>query len=453
MTIAALATAPAPGAVGIIRVSGPATGRLVDTLFTQTLRPWPGYAAVPNQTLHYGTLRTPAGDAVDRILLLVMRAPHSYTGEDVAEFHCHGGPAAVGGVLDAVFAAGARAAAPGEFTRRAYHNGKLDLTRAEAVAALTAARSGEALRLAAAAERGVLSEWLREVKHDLDELRVALTYEIDLDEEGAAGERAPWRERVAARQRELTEVLRRGEANLRALAGATVALVGPANAGKSSLFNRLLGEERAIVTDVPGTTRDPVRGDAVLGGVPVTFLDTAGWGDAADAIAAAAADRRGRAVGSAALALVVLDGSAPCPAELAARLDELPALPRLVALNKSDLGSRWDAADRRDYDVATPVSARTGAGVAELTALLAERLGAGGLEPERPGAVSARQQSVLRRAGDDLARLAAALAADAGAELLLVEVRTAQRTIGELLGEQTPAAVLDEIFSRFCIGK
>ncbi len=442
-TIAAVATGLAAGAVGIVRISGPATAAVVDAVFRH--RAFPGYTAVPNHTLHVGHLVL--GDrTLDQVLLLVMRAPHSYTGEDVAELQCHGGGAALQAVLDAVLAAGARPAPPGEFTRRAFRCGRLDLTQAEAVAALVAARSRTALTLAAAQHGGAWGRWLARAGAELDALRTELTYLLDIDE-GEASVAADWRARLARLAADLAAAAARGERTLRTFTGATVALTGPPNAGKSSLFNRLLDEERAIVTPLAGTTRDPVRGDIDLHGIPVTLIDTAGWSADGDACASAAETRRRDAVGAAQQVLLVLDGSVPPPADFADRRALLPEA--LVVRNKVDLPDAWPAPAA---DGPLAVSARTGAGIDALLDALAARLQAPDDDPELPGAITARQQELVQR----LALLLHSAVADdaADAACLLVTLREALALRDELTGTTaTPEAYLDRVFATFCVGK
>ncbi len=450
-TIAAIATGSAPGAIGIIRISGAATAAVVDAVFRR--RDWPGYAAVPQHTLHLGRISGPDTIPLDFVLLLVMRAPQSFTGEDVAEFHCHGGPAALTAVLQAVQAAGALPAPPGEFTRRAFLAGKLDLTQAEAVAALVGARSRAALALAAAQHDGLWARWLRDLRLLLDEFLAAVTYALDIDEGEAPFAAHDWQPRLAAAAAALAAARQRGERNLRSLTGVSIALTGPPNAGKSSLFNRLLNEERAIVTPLPGTTRDPVRGDMVLNGMTVTLIDTAGWCDKRDLRELAAERRRQASVAAAAVTLVVLDGSVPPPADLAARRQSLADAGCLWVLNKCDLPAAWPAAAAAAGGIAARVSATTGAGIGELLNLIAAQVQADALEPELPGAITDRQQEAVARAAAALAALQAALAATAGVECLLVEAKAVAAALDELTGRTTSDDILHAVFSRFCVGK
>lgn len=450
-TIAAIATGPAPGAIGIVRISGTATAAIVDRVFH--CRAWPGYATAANSTIHLGRLSGSDTATLDFVLLLVMRAPRSFTGEDVAEFHCHGGRAALTAVLAAVLAAGAEPAPPGEFTRRAFLNGKIDLTQAEAVAALVAARSREALALAAAQHDGLWSRWLTGLRRTLDEFRVAVTYALDIDESEAPFAAADWERRFASAAADLAAAQRRGARNLLALTGVTVTLTGPPNAGKSSLFNRLLNEERAIVTPLPGTTRDPVRGEIVLNGTPVTLIDTAGWLAAADPCALAAEQRRQDSVAAATLTLAVLDGGSPPPADLDGRRAVLATAACVWVLNKSDLPPAWTVEQQQAAGIAARVSAATGDGIAGLLDLLTARLHAEPLEPELPGAITARQQQTVTRAAAALATLLTALREPAGAECLLVEASALAAVLDELTGRTAPDDIINAVFANFCVGK
>jgi len=450
-TIAAIATGPAPGAIGIVRLSGPQAGTIADNMFHQE-NGFPGYNQVANHTIHYGSCRSD-DQVLDHILLLVMRAPNSYTGEDVAEFHCHGGPAAMAAILNTILSLGARIAGPGEFTRRAFLNDRLDLAQAEAVAAIIAARTRQALTLANAQYGGKLSRWLTHGKNIITSLQIDLTLDMDFTEDESRLELDNWRAQLNALHHQLLDVISRGKRNLKLLHGATVAITGPPNAGKSSLFNQLLSEERAIVTSQPGTTRDPVQGELELSGVPVRLTDTAGWCGESEPIAEAAELRRRQALAGATLVLVVFDSNTPPPGGIEHFFKELAKQPAVAILNKGDLPCAWTNDDITTYGIKNTISAKTGEGIPVLLQLLAEKMSSDEKEPEGPGAISIRQQDLLRRAEKELQQLLHNLQDKVEPECLLVDSKSLLQTLSEVSGETTSADIIDEIFSRFCIGK
>lgn len=447
-TIAALATAPGRGGLAVIRVSGPGALGAADAVFRGARR----LAAVPSHTLHHGRAVAAGGVTLDEVVAAVFRAPRSYTREDVVELSCHGGAIPAARILEALHAAGARRAGPGEFTFRAFLNGRLDLAQAEAVADLIAAETRAAQTLALSQLAGALSFRLERVAARLRRGLAEVEARVDFAED-VGGVEVPARvvESLRGAVRRL-DVLLAGAAWARAVReGVRVPIVGRPNAGKSSLFNALLGEERAIVTPEPGTTRDRVSEAIELAGVRVTLSDTAGLRDAGEPVEALGIARTREALRGAALVLWVVDGAAPPdPAERAIAAD-LPGRV-VVALNKSDLGCAATPAalGARAEWRAVAVSARTGAGVPELRDAMVAALGGGG------GAVAAaaanpRHVEALERARAALSR---AIAAGGGpGELVALELRLALGAIGEVTGRGVGEDLLDRIFARFCVGK
>ena len=437
-TIAAIATPPGAGGIGIVRVSGPSAVEVVARLIGREA------GGLPDRVLLHGVARDPAsGERLDEVLVAVMRAPRSYTGEDVAEVHGHGGPVNMGRLLRAALAAGARPAEPGEFTRRAVARGRLDLVRAEAVLSIIAAESERALRLAQGQLEGRLGERVSGLRQGATELLADLEASIDFPEEGLE-HAAPVR--LAARAAELGKACRALAETFavgRALSeGLDVVLVGPVNAGKSSLFNRLVGKERALVAEEPGTTRDFVEARVVWDGIPVTCVDTAGWREAGGV------EARGIAMGE----------------KRAERADVLVELiPAEFAGEAGDGGQATGNGQRAirvvskgdelkgDAGGLLVTSAVTGQGVEELKAAIVGAAGAGGEE----GAVvtSERQRDLMARAADALVRAGDAAAAGQAEEVLALEVREAARALAAVLGEEVGEEVLDALFARFCIGK
>jgi tRNA modification GTPase len=441
-TIAAIATAVG-GGVGIVRISGPAAEPIARALVPALPR------AAPSHRMFLGVARDPQrGTVLDQVLVVVMRAPRSYTGEDVAELHGHGGAAALQALLGAALAAGARLATPGEFTRRALLAGKIDLTQAEAVAELIAAADGRALRAAQALRQGVLGRRVDEARRLIVAELAAIEGALDFPDEAAADVRDHGEDPgAAARLRGLGEALAAAAASYRRPLAAVpeLVLVGAVNVGKSSLLNALVGRERALVDEQPGTTRDVVEADAQLGEARVRLVDTAGWRDDPGPLETRGQALAGARLQQAALALVVFDGARGWRA-----LDEQvraalpPGLPHLLVENKSDLARAGDAVPS-----AVRVSARTGAGLDQLRDRLVEWLALED-EPALPIA-SLRQASALGEAGHAIGRAASHL--PAAGELAAVELRRALHQLGLVTGETVDEEVLDAIFARFCIGK
>lgn len=439
-TIAAIATAPG-GGIGIVRLSGPKAGAIVARL----ARPWPERPQTHKltRTIVYDPS---TGARIDEVLAVVMRAPHSYTGEDVAELQGHGGPLVLQRVLDAALAAGARMAEPGEFTRRAFEAGRIDLSRAESVAALIGARSERALRAAQAMNAGALAERIVRLRHKLVAVLAEVEGAIDFPDD--AGDAAP--EAASATvlddvSREMAELAASFRPAL--FRPVEVALVGRVNAGKSSLLNALAGEERALVDAEPGTTRDAVAVEVALEGVAVTLVDTAGERERPERL-----EQRGievarlRAARADAVVLVV-DGSVGFDAAERARWDAIGAA-RLIAWNKRDLAR---AHDLPGDAVVVETVATSGEGVAELGRAIARAVA--GDPEERVSVVSERQAAALRDGAATLQRAAAALRAGEPPELAAVDARRALDAMGRVTGETVDAEVLDAIFARFCIGK
>ncbi|WP_434385071.1 tRNA uridine-5-carboxymethylaminomethyl(34) synthesis GTPase MnmE [Melittangium boletus] len=439
-TLAALATAPAAGAVGILRLSGPAAldvGRLLA----------PGVPEAPTPRHAYLARFVDAhGAALDEGLFLYFRAPHSFTGEDVVELQAHGGPRLLRLLLARALAHPAvRPAGPGEFTRRAFLNGRLDLTRAEAVADLVAADSEAAVRAAAAGLAGALAARVAALEAPLGALHADLEGVLDFPEEaeGADADAAPRLEALEAEARALLAEAGRGRLVRR---GARVALYGPVNAGKSTLFNRLVGEARALVDEEPGTTRDVLEARLEWEGLSLTLLDTAGLRETPGRVEALGIARAREALGTVDLAVLVLPPGAS-PAEAEGWRAEAGDTPVLRVAGKSDVG----AAGASGLADALAVSGRTGAGVEALRAEVLGRLWGGGA-PGAVALVSERHADALRRAAEALARAREALSVST-LEAVSGEVGLAREALGEVSGTSASEALLDALFARFCIGK
>lgn len=457
-TIAAAATPPAPSAIGILRLSGPGAVAAVDRVFTP-LRGGP-MGERPDRALVYGTLRDGAGAVIDRCLCTVSRAPNSYTGEDTAELQCHGSPAALALGLEALFQAGARQARPGEFTRRAFLNGKLDLTRAEAVADLIHAETPAAVRQAAGQLGGALARTVDGVYDELTGLcahfHAVLDYPDEDIEPFEAAELSAALEGAAERLDGLAATYRRGRLLNE---GVPCAIVGRPNAGKSTLFNALLGYERAIVTPIPGTTRDTVEERVSFGGVLLRLTDTAGLRDTEDAVERLGVERSKAAIQQAELILAVTDGAGDFAAEdrEALELASSSGRPWIWIVSKRDLtgpSALWGAGWGGNAPAAmVSLSAKTGEGLEELEKAVSV------LFPEPPvsqaGALltNARQAEAARRARQAVRRGAQALSAGMPPDAVVADVEEAMSALGELTGRTVREDVTARIFERFCVGK
>ncbi len=451
-TIVAPATPGGTGAVSIVRLSGPDAFRVAGRL--TGLSP---ADALP-RTLRRCPVRNGSGEIVDNGLAVFFPEPHSFTGEDVVEIHLHGNPVVVETVVRAACAVGAVPAEPGEFSRRAFHRGKMDLTQAEGLCDLIAARTEEAARSALRQMRGGIREAIVPLRERLLSLLTLQEAAIDFAEEDdpPAITYGQLIERVSEIKAQLEELLRSYEAGRRFRDGATVVIAGVANVGKSRLLNRLAGEERAIVMETPGTTRDYLHADVAIGGVPVTLIDTAGLRETADPVEREGVRRSRAIVASADLVLFLLDGSRPSSTGDRSAYEEIASLPHLVVLNKSDRtaaeeGSGFAGPGKRG---ALRLSAKTGEGIGDLVAAVAREVAPeeGAIRAQAP-LTRARQRLAVERALAALSRAKVAAEEGLPLEFPAADVREAAGALAELLGEVAPEEVLDAIFRTFCVGK
>ena len=450
-TIFALATPRGPGALGVIRLSGPSALAIAVAL-APSLRADGVSRRATVQRLWW------AGRLLDEALVLPFHAPGSFTGEDVVEFHCHGGRAVLEGVLDALQDAGARPAEPGEFTRRALLNGRLDLLQAEAVAELVQAESGTARDVALAHHGGALSARLAPIREGLVELVVHVEAGIDfsLEEHVHSVDGADVVEGLAPLRTRVSELLGTWDDGRLRAEGVRVAIVGLPNAGKSSLLNHLLGEERALVSEVPGTTRDWIEEGLLLGGVAYRLVDTAGLRRTTDRVEALGISRARERVESADVALVVVDASVPGGWDREV-VPVVSGRPWAVVWNKCDLLTGEGPTERAPGGAlaACLVSLRTGQGVESLWGvlrLLAEAAGLGRSGDEAP-ITRARHRASLAEALDAMDRAAETARSGGELELIALDLRLALDAVGSLTGAVTSDDVLNRIFEGFCIGK
>ncbi|MCW3055042.1 MAG: tRNA modification GTPase TrmE [Chthonomonadales bacterium] len=465
-TIAAVATPPGEGGIAVIRVSGPLALSIADRVFGRDFR---GDLAgkLRGYTVRYGQfVDMMTGDVADDGLLTVFRAPHSYTGEDCAELSCHGGRATTERVLRLTLDAGARLAGPGEFTQRAFLNGKLDLAQAEAVADVIRARTETARRQARRQLEGALSSVIGQMRDELIGILAAIEVTIDFSEEVGELEYGPLEERIAAVHLQVRKLLATVSQGRVLREGLAVALVGRPNVGKSSLLNALLRADRAIVTPIAGTTRDTLEETATLGGLAVVLTDTAGIRDTGDVVERLGVQRAQNAAARADVALVVLDavdGITEADEAVVAPLMVLEAAPLLVALNKCDLLADEKVAALRarvlttfalDARQVVPVSAQTGEGLEALeAALVRPYLASESDAAESVIVTAARHAGALEAANLALDHALETTRACLPGDFIAIDVRGALDALGEITGETVTDEIVHRIFQDFCVGK
>ena len=461
-TIVAIATPAGRGGIGVIRISGPDAERIAGELVRRAKPFKARHATVAKVAVASGFSRTG-----DQVVVTFFPSPSSYTGEDVVEISAHGSPVVLSSILRRAIDAGARLAQPGEFTLRAFLNGKLDLIQAEAVADLIDAVTPLQARTAFDQLEGTLTGVIRGIESDLFEVIAQLEASLDFPDEGyhfVAPAQA--RGSLAAVSERIEQLLRQSARGRLVREGAQVAIVGAPNVGKSSLFNALLNADRAIVTAIPGTTRDLLTERADIGGLSLALIDTAGVRETSDVVEQEGVSRTRGALGVADLVLVVLDGSRAMTDEDRGILAETASRPRVVVLNKSDR-----AAMATEPGVA--ISARTGAGLDDLIAAIATVLSSGGHSSglpdsrlasgghplgwpdkrDRPAVTNVRHTVLLERAGAALLRATEALAGEVSEEFPLLDLQEAAHALQEITGRRTSDDLLRHIFERFCIGK
>ena len=454
-TIAAISTPAGQGGIGIVRISGPAAMTIADRIFHSGKGKRPG--AARSGSIIYGRAVNPSdGTTVDEVLLSVMRAPGSYTREDVVEFNCHGGMASVRTLLGLVLAEGARLAEPGEFTKRAFLNGRISLAQAEAVMDLISARTEKSMRIALGQLKGGLSEKLSSIRESLLQVCVFAEAHIDFPEEEIAAKTSEQirGELLAIRGglKELSETFREARFFRE---GLTVAIVGKPNVGKSSLLNALLRKDRAIVTELPGTTRDLVEDWLDIRGVPVRVVDTAGIRETAEVVEKEGIRRSIEAMEEAGLIIALFDGSRPFEEEDSTLMERLGGRDAVIVVNKADLPGKMQLESVKTFGGKyIHISALRGQGLDELkSAIFDFATGDRGCEEEGVVVSNIRHKAALDRASAAIGSASEILAGGGPLEIFSIEMRDALDSIGEITGAVTTEEILNRIFSDFCIGK
>ena len=452
-TIAAIATIQAPSAIGIVRLTGPDTRRILDGVFAPA-NGRPMSAQTPRK-LVFGRALDRSGGVIDEALAVLFPGPNSYTGEDCAEIHCHGSPVVLDEVLAAAFARGARQARGGEFTQRAFLSGRMDLIQAESVADLIDAESAGAARNAVGQLQGRMSRSVGGIYDALMDVVSRFYAIVDYpDEEIEPLQQAQIEQTLAESAERLDALLATFSRGRLLKSGVPAVILGNPNAGKSSLLNALLGYDRAIVTDIAGTTRDTVEEKVLVGSVLLRLCDTAGIRDAADTVERLGVERAQQAAQRAELALLVLDGSAPLTREDEEAIAAARRARRmLVLVNKADLPQVLDtAALRVRFGEVIPLSARSGAGVDALCRAV-EELFAGGETPRGELLTNARQAESAQRALDAVRRAEQALRSGLSPDAVLTDAEEALEALAEFSGKRVRDDLVATIFSRFCVGK
>ena len=441
-TIAAISTPAGEGAIAMVRISGEDAIAVADRIFRGNEKP----SEFPSHSQRLGEIV--AGDrAIDQVMLSVHRAPASYTGEDLVEISCHGGVLVTARVLEACLDAGARAARPGEFTERAFLNGKMDLTQAEAVIDLIRARTDLALRSAHEQLEGRLGAEIAAIRGQLVQLLAHIEAAIDFPEEGIApDEGARLRARLDSIRQQMRDLLATAEQGRILREGVRAVIYGPTNAGKSSLLNRLLGYDRAIVSEQPGTTRDTIEEVINLRGIPIRLLDTAGLRESADEIEREGIARTEKSLANADLLLQVLDRSVAKPATFENGATDQT---RMVLLNKSDLPEH---PDYKDCD-ALRICCLSENGLHGLEEAIIKKISEEHLRPESGIAINTRHRDCLRRALESCELAAGTIDAALAPEYMAVDLRAALRALDEITGAADVEEIRDAVFAQFCIGK
>jgi len=452
-TIAAIATPIGAGGLGVVRISGPLSKQVLKTIF----KPISSNGSIEPRKATIGWIVDNHGDKYDKAMATYMQAPNSYTGEDIIEISCHGSPKLLREVLDLTIEAGARLAERGEFTKRALLNGKMDLAQAEAIADLIGARTRESLRSAARQMEGGLSREISELKSKTMELLSEIEASIDFPDEISDVPRGKQGSAINGLIKGTEKLLSTAEQGRLYREGLKVAIAGKANVGKSSLLNAMLREERAIVTDAPGTTRDTIEEGVNIGGIPVNLIDTAGMRKTKNMAEKLGVERTGKAIDNADIIIIVVDSSEKLAREDKAIISRTKDRTRIVALNKSDLKERTGPADIKKAFGDTIKTIRTSAkynkGIKELERSIYNTAVKGCAGANMSVTINSRHKECLIRAKEALIRSLESVKNSMSADFVSIDLKAAASSLGEITGEEVSEEVIRSIFERFCVGK
>ncbi|SCW75225.1 tRNA modification GTPase [Paenibacillus tianmuensis] len=454
-TIAAIATPMGEGGIAVIRVSGDEAVPVCDKIFTGKSK----LADVPTHTVNYGYIRDPeTGAQVEESLVTVMRAPRSFTKEDVVEISCHGGFVSVRKVLDLLLEHGARLAEPGEFTKRAFLNGRIDLSQAEAVIDLIRAKSDRAFRIALKQSEGSLSKTIKELRHRLVELMAHIEVNIDYPEHDVEEmTNAFIKEKCADALSDIERMLTTAQQGKILREGLVTAIVGRPNVGKSSLLNTLAQEERAIVTDIAGTTRDVVEEYVHVNGIPLKLLDTAGIRETSDLVEQIGVEKSRQALSDADLILFVCNGAEPLQPDEYVLIDQLKDRQVIAIINKQDLPQLIEEEVLKSAfgeDRVVRMSLLAQQGITDLEKAIASIFFSGQVESSDLTYVSnARHIHLLKQARSALTEAHEAAEAFVPIDMIQIDIRNAWEHLGEVIGDSVSESLIDQIFSQFCLGK
>ena len=451
-TIAAIATAivPQQGSVGIVRVSGTEALAIAHTIFHA-----PGRQVWDTHRILYGYIHHPqTKQLVDEALLLIMQAPRSYTREDVVEFHCHGGIMAVQQVLQLCLEGGARLAQPGEFTLRAFLNGRLDLTQAESIADLVGARSQQAAQTALAGLQGKLAHPIRHLRARCLDILAEIEARIDFEEDLAPLDDTYIKTEIAQILAEVRKIISTADKGELLRTGLKVAIVGCPNVGKSSLLNAWSRSDRAIVTDLPGTTRDVVESQLVVGGIPIQVLDTAGIRATEDRVEKIGVERSLKSAQAADLVLLTIDASTGWTEADREIYEQVKHRPLILVINKIDIKTAESVQYPAEITQVVTTAAALTLGIETLEQAILEKVQAGKVySADMDLAINQRQAAALTLAQTSLEQMQATIEQQLPLDFWTIDLRGAIQALGEITGEEVTESVLDRIFSRFCIGK
>lgn len=442
-TIAAISTASGEGAIALVRMAGPDAIVIADKIFRGKEKP----SCFASHVQHLGAIVDQSDRTIDEVVMSIHRAPASYTGEDLVEISCHGGTLVTAKILAACLRAGARDARPGEFTERAFLNGKMDLTQAEAVIDLIRARTDLALRSATEQLEGKLGDKIRSIRQEIVDLLAHIEASIDFAEEDIEpDEGGKLRNRLGSIHEEISALLATADTGRLLREGVRVVIYGATNAGKSSLLNRLLGYERVIVSETPGTTRDTIEESVNLRDIPIRLIDTAGLRTSASDVERQGIARTERSLGHADLRLHVVDRNAPRPTHFT---DGDANGNEIVVLNKNDLPEH---ADWKNFK-ALRISCATEEGFADLEEEIVARIGKHNLRAENAVAINLRHRDCLRRALEACDRARRSMDEGLSVEYATADLKEALEAVGEVIGTVGVEQILDSVFGQFCIGK